>query len=748
MLTPFPLQDDSWNQDVMTGHRNRFLKVSFPLLMSLLLSAHKQSSRTEKHNSTRNPRRRPTVAPPPKTMIIPNTQEELEGMIEGMGSQVPSLKRPETETAGSSTGGIAFGPAVLDGDSLADRDQEEVKKLVLRVIQGMFSERPATFSCPEQWEVLLLCIQRRCDLLGLLRMGSGKTLIPVVCSMLESFTTIVILPLVALMTDYKFKLRLWKVPFHHWSAQTPNIPSDTRLILISADSANTGTWRDRRGVFHHGVRKILRTVWDEGGLALTQDFRHALATPYDLRWHPDMQVVVLSGSIPSRSVPALVSKFGLIDTPECVRTTSNRTNLKITLNVLTKTQDPVRYAKFFSRSKEFEAWFALGTGHAIFFVPEIAIGESLKDLTGWDFYHGQMTDVEKQSVYMKWRLNEDKKSHVLIASSSFGVGGDCGDVRFVVHVETPRAMGSFMQEINRGGRDGQLCECIMFCQSDMSWPPREKGALDHDGAKEIQVAIWKSKCCVRYAITVWVDGVGICCWDMEENEKCSRCSATVRDDPELRSFQIVPWTNVTKEGSSSQPGSVLGRRAIADRPDFASAHTDAKRRQVDRYSHMIEFNDRLLVALNALSDVCTSCLVFGVTRSRHPPMNCHQIIKPYNGPKKYVAWRNQIDYNLRLYTEPICFTCHLHSGEGTVHEGEFMVGCNPNFKDMLMPLAFASFHHGEVKPLAEKHFGRTWSSVEMFRAWLETRPTVHQKGPTNLIEFFLFVYETRIVHSM
>lgn len=84
----------------------------------------------------------------------------------------------------------------------------------------------------------------------------------------------------------------------------------------------------------------------------------------------------------------------------------------------------------------------------------------LKDL-GFNVgkYHGGLKDEEKE------RFQEDflyEKIDIIIATNAFGMGIDKSNIRFIVHFTLPQNIESYYQEIGRGGRDGENCNCYMF----------------------------------------------------------------------------------------------------------------------------------------------------------------------------------------------------------------------------------------------------------------------------------------------
>ncbi|HET8606045.1 MAG TPA: RecQ family ATP-dependent DNA helicase [Gaiellaceae bacterium] len=80
-------------------------------------------------------------------------------------------------------------------------------------------------------------------------------------------------------------------------------------------------------------------------------------------------------------------------------------------------------------------------------------------------YHAGMGAEDRVAVQDWWTASDH---NVVVATIAFGMGIDKADVRYVYHLNLPKGLESYAQEIGRAGRDGAPSTCELFaCPDDV-----------------------------------------------------------------------------------------------------------------------------------------------------------------------------------------------------------------------------------------------------------------------------------------
>ena len=87
---------------------------------------------------------------------------------------------------------------------MSEQEDFRLEAVALKALQRIYSDEEASFKSREQGEAVLVALQRRSDVLAILRTGGGKSLVFQLPASVESgLTTVVIVPFVALMEEMK-----------------------------------------------------------------------------------------------------------------------------------------------------------------------------------------------------------------------------------------------------------------------------------------------------------------------------------------------------------------------------------------------------------------------------------------------------------------------------------------------------------------------------------------------------------------
>ena len=98
------------------------------------------------------------------------------------------------------------------------------------------------------------------------------------------------------------------------------------------------------------------------------------------------------------------------------------------------------------------------------------LGENFTDPAGYpnhadyrliDMFTAVQTRDKKEDV-LKLFSQKDGKLRLILATTAFGMGVDCPDIRRIIHWGIPSTLEEYVQETGRSGRDGNISKAILY----------------------------------------------------------------------------------------------------------------------------------------------------------------------------------------------------------------------------------------------------------------------------------------------
>lgn len=305
------------------------------------------------------------------------------------------------------------------------------------------------------------------DALGIMPTGAGKSMCFQIPALMLDGITLVISPLISLMTDQVRALN--QVGVH---------------AAFLNSSLTAGQYQKALGLARQGRYKIIYVAPERletrGFLEFALDAKvnisllavdeaHCVS-----QWGQDfrpsyLKILDFLGRLPYRPVVGAYTATATPDVrddildilqlqnPKVVTTGFDRKNLFFSVE---KPADKYQALLSYLHKKEAQA---PGCSGIIYCLTRKKVEELCYRLREEGFsvtrYHAGLSDEERQQNQEDFIYD---RRQVMIATNAFGMGIDKSDVRFVVHYNMPKNMESYYQEAGRAGRDGEPSECLLY----------------------------------------------------------------------------------------------------------------------------------------------------------------------------------------------------------------------------------------------------------------------------------------------
>ncbi|WP_287129114.1 ATP-dependent DNA helicase RecQ [Candidatus Cyanaurora vandensis] len=300
------------------------------------------------------------------------------------------------------------------------------------------------------------------DVLAILPTGGGKSLCFQLPALLQSGTTLVVTPLIALMEDQVQDLRRRQIAAAGYHSELPDLVRQEVL-----QGLEEGRWQ----VLYISPEGLLsKDIWSRlGNLALARlviDEAHCLAT-----WGASFRPAYRRLGAVRRTLNIPVAAFTATASPETQRTITEVLHLQnphlVHLNPYRANLILTVQRVFTPRGRRERLLNFLKVHRAeagLVYVRSRTTAEQLTQLLAAQgfvtaYYHAGLLGPARRVLERQWL---DRKKLFLICTSAFGMGINHTDLRWVAHFESPVSTEEYLQEIGRAGRDGQLAHALLI----------------------------------------------------------------------------------------------------------------------------------------------------------------------------------------------------------------------------------------------------------------------------------------------
>jgi ATP-dependent DNA helicase RecQ len=296
------------------------------------------------------------------------------------------------------------------------------------------------------------------DVLAVLPTGSGKSLCYQLPALHKAGTTIVVSPLIALMSDQVGALHAMGVPAVAINSQCSHAEiyhimsnfSSYKLIYAAPERLLMPDFLDAL------TRLPIATFVIDEAHCISQ-WGHAFRPEY-------RQLATLKQRFPR--VP--IAAFTATATPQVRRDIMTQLDLQIPFQITADFDRPNLTLRVAEREKPREQLLQFLREHAD--QSGIIYTTTRKDVDKWHQflknegfavgkYHAGLPDYERHQSQTDF-LHD--RTTIMVATVAFGMGVNKPDLRFVVHMDMPKSFEGYYQEIGRAGRDSLPADCLML----------------------------------------------------------------------------------------------------------------------------------------------------------------------------------------------------------------------------------------------------------------------------------------------
>ena len=328
-------------------------------------------------------------------------------------------------------------------------------ELVLSSVFGYKNFRPLQ-------EAVINSVLAKKDTLVIMPTGGGKSLCYQIPALILKGITIVVSPLISLMSNQVASLEKhgihsvflnssleWK---EYLKAVDEIKKGFVKIIYVSPEGLATSRIRD---LLNEGNLEVSCITIDEAHCVSEwgHDFRPDYMEIFSVRkLFPKATMIALTATATEQVKRDIIKNLGL-KKPEIFTTSFDRKN--IFLEVQPKKSGESQVIDFLKNHKD-ESGIIYCTSRRQ--VDELFVSLKKKGYSVLNYHAGLPDDVRGEHL----QLFIEDKVKIIVATVAFGMGIDKPNVRFVINFDLPKSIEEYYQEIGRAGRDGQQAWALLL----------------------------------------------------------------------------------------------------------------------------------------------------------------------------------------------------------------------------------------------------------------------------------------------
>jgi len=296
------------------------------------------------------------------------------------------------------------------------------------------------------------------DVLAILPTGAGKSLTYQFPAMIMPGISIIVSPLISLMQDQVVSLNKNGLPAAFLNSSLPMSEMSQlmaeldryKILFIAPERLSDPRFIER-------LKEVKVSFFAVDEAHCISQWGHSFRPEY-------RQMNILKEMFPESSVLALTATATpeverdiatqlAMKSPKLVKSSFDRPNLTIRINQKITSEHQLN--EFLQKHKDDSGIIYCGTRKKVDATYEWLLA------SGYEVgrYHAGMSDADRAKVQHSFIYDDVK---LLVATVAFGMGIHKPDIRFIVHLDMPKSIEQYYQEIGRAGRDGMPSECLML----------------------------------------------------------------------------------------------------------------------------------------------------------------------------------------------------------------------------------------------------------------------------------------------